>query len=234
MKLNFLGCFLLLLLSQGGCVGGKSGASLPAAEDREAATDVITPAGLPSLGKWMLAPDAAPARWLNEIYYGKRLREPINIILRDHFATSATEATNRLLRALTTAGFPLRFGHSHGYTALIDGECHGQVTSGHFTAFSDEPFELTNNHGRIFGPHLYQGDYIWTAAFSRERLEPLAKVKHEYVSFNQARDTLALKLALMTNFKRVRFVALDNALLKNPTLTTGDHDGMAVLLDARE
>jgi len=196
--------------------------------------DEAFPAGLPAIGKWMIAPDDAPARWLNEVYYGKQLREPVNVIFVDHAAKSAVDATNRLLRALTAAGFPLRFGHSHGYSALIAGARHGQLVAGKATAFSDEPFELNNNHGRIFGPYNYGDTYLFTGAFSRERIDPIAQVKHEFVSFNQARDALAQRMERKTHFQRARFISLDNALLSHPYLTTGDHDGIAVLLEARE
>ena len=152
----------------------------------------------------------------------------------DRAAASAAEATNRLLRALTAAGFPLRFGHSHGYSALLGGVKHAQLVSGKAAAFADHPFELNNNHGRIFGPQVLAGAYLYTAAFSREKVEPLAKVKHEFASFNQARDAFAERMDRKTSFKRTAFIPLDNALLNHPDLTTGDHDGIAVLLEARD
>lgn len=36
-----------------------------------------------AIGKWMIAPDKLPARWLDSTYLGKSLREPINIIIVD-------------------------------------------------------------------------------------------------------------------------------------------------------
>ena len=46
-------------------------------------SNLVQPAGLPQLGKWMLGSDGAAAHWLGEIYDGKRLREPINVIIVD-------------------------------------------------------------------------------------------------------------------------------------------------------
>jgi len=69
----------------------------------------------------MLAPDDAPARWINQIYYGENLRDPVNIIIVDRAATSVADTTNRLPYALAVTGFPLRMGHSSGYSGLIGG-----------------------------------------------------------------------------------------------------------------
>lgn len=224
----------LLLVTGGGCERRAGPVEGPDQLVRASTIDEAFPSGLPPIGKWMIAPDHAPARWLNQVYHGKNLREPINIILVDRGAKSADDATNRLLYALNAAGFPLRLGHSCGYSGLIGSLRFGQLGDGKPAAFSDEIFELKNNHGRIFGPHIHNGVYIFTGAFSREKFDPLAPVKHEFVSFNQARDTLAQQMEWKTNFKRVGFVQLDNALLDHPAFTTGDHDGMAVLLESKE
>ena len=229
-----LSALVLVLAAGGGCMRNQGVVAGSDQGSRIASADEASPAGLPPIGKWMLAPDDAPARWLNQIYYGKNLREPINVIIVDRAAKSAADATNRLLHALSEAGFPLRMGHSRGYAGLIGGVPCGQFGAGKSTAFSDEPFELNNNHGRVFGPFVYNGAYICTAAFSREKVDPLTKLKHEFVSFNQARDTLAQHLEWKTSFKRTGFVPLFNTLLDAPALTTGDHDGIAVLLEAKE
>jgi hypothetical protein len=234
MKPNFQLLGMMLALAACGCMRNQGVVVGAEAEERLSSADEVCPAGLPSIGKWMLAPDDAPARWLNEIYHGKNLREPINLILVDRAATSAAGATNRLLQAMSKAGFPQRFGHSHGYAALIGGVRCGQFGDGKSTAFADEPFELNNNHGRIFGPVACNGAYVFTAAFSRERIDPLTRLKHEFVSFNQARDALAQRLDWKTSFKRAGFVPLYNTLLDAPALTTGDHDGIAILLEAQE
>jgi len=233
---NYFGRILMAMLlcaAGGGCVRNQGVVTGPYQAERASSADEAFPSGLPAIGKWMIAPDGAPAHWLNQIYYGKNLREPINVIIVDRAAKSSADAQERLLRALNVAGFPLRFGHSRGYAGLIGGVRSGQLGTGKSATFSDEPFELNNNHGRLFGPYFYDGAYIFTGAFSREKVDPIAQVKHEFVSFNQARDALAQRMEWRTGFKRTGFIALDNVLLDHPELSTGDHDGIAVLLEAK-
>lgn len=225
---------ILLLVLGSGCTRNRDSVLPPSPAARASSTDEAFPPGLPPIGKWLIAADGVPAHWLNAPYHGKNLREPINVIFLDHAATSAADATNRLLRALAQAGFPLRKGHSSGYSAYVGGVAYHQFPEEPKTAISDEPFEVNNNHGRLFGPvRTATGAYLCTAAFSRERVAPLEQVKHAYVSFNRARDTLAQHLAQHTTFKLTGFVPLDNALLDETALTTGDHDGLAVLLEAK-
>jgi len=222
-----LGCGVLLLA---GCTRLAGPVPPPAL----LAADAVRPDGLPEIGKWMLAPDGWPARWLGATWEGKHLHEPVNVIFVDRAATSPGEATNRLLRALALAGFAVRLGHSSGYSAFIGGQRYEQFPATHATAISDEPFEVNNNHGRLFGPCLFNGVYVCTAAFSRERVAPLEQVKHAYESFNRARDAVAQNLDRKTAFKLAAFVPLQNHLLGRPDVTTGDHDGVAVLLAAHE
>ncbi len=226
-RLLGLGCCALLL-------AGCARLSAPMPPPALLAAEAVRPAGLPELGKWMLAPDGWPARWLGATYNGKPLHEPVNVIFVDYTARSPDDATNRLLRALAAAGFAVRHGHSSGYSAFIGGRRFEQFPATHATALSDEPFEVNNNHGRLFGPCLFNGAYICTAAFSRERVAPLEEVKHAYESFNRARDTVVQNLDRKTTFKLTAFVPLDNCLLGRPDVTTGDHDGLAALLVARE
>ncbi|HMA09972.1 MAG TPA: hypothetical protein VKP68_18985, partial [Ramlibacter sp.] len=54
--------------------------------------------------------------------------------------------------------------------------------------------------------------------------------KHQYVSFNRARDKFADALDGNAGFRRGGFVNLANALVESAELTTGDHDGMAAVL----
>jgi hypothetical protein len=70
------------------------------------------------------------------------------------------------------------------------------------------------------------------AAFSREEVDPFRWLGHRYASFNKARDDFTQKLDRATPFKVSGFVRLDNAILDDPAVTTGDHDGMAVLVRA--
>ena len=192
--------------------------------------DVATPEGLPAIGKWMLTAKGVPSDWLGEIYRGKNLREPINVIILDEGASSAEDAKARLLAAAAHAGYPIRFGHSTGYQGSIGGRLYAQLPQGRDDAFSNDIFEVSNNHGRIFGPHQLGQGYVFAGAFSREEIDPLRDPPHSYNSFNRARDDFTQRLDRSTDFKVSRFVDLGNALIGDPKLTTGDHDGIAVVV----
>jgi hypothetical protein len=56
--------------------------------------------------------------------------------------------------------------------------------------------------------------------------------EHRYASFNQARDDFARDLDRQTLFKSAGLVVLENAIVGDPNVTTGDHDGRAVFLRA--
>ena len=183
-----------------------------------------------AIGKWMIAPDKLPARWLDTKYFGKSLREPINIIIIDERTSDPNEARKNLYLACQSAGFEARKGHSGGYSAFIAGKWYPQLPSEKDQAFSSAPYEFNNNHGRIFGPHISSGKSIFTAAFSREEIDPLEKVKHVFNSFNRARDHFALEMDRQTCFKIKKFINLENVFIADPNITTGDHDGIAVLL----
>ena len=199
-----------------------------------AADDVANPPGLPAIGKWMIDHDGTPAHWLGEILDGKRLHEPINVILIDAGAANAEDARKRLIAALVAAGYPARFGHSTGYRGLIGGVLYGQLPHGRDEAFSNRIFEESNNHGRIFGPHPFGAGFVFIAAFSRERVNLFARPAHRYASFNRARDDLARHLAAGSLFRPAGSVPLGNAMADNPDVTTGDHDGNAALLRAED
>jgi hypothetical protein len=194
--------------------------------------DVATPEGLPAIGKWMLTAKGVPSDWLGEIDRGKNFREPINVIIIDEGAASAEDAKARLLAAAARAGYPVRFGHSAGYQGIIGGQLHAQLPQGMDDAFSNDLFEVSNNHGRIFGPHVMGQAYLFTGAFSREEVDPFRDPPHQYGSFNRARDDFTQRLDRFTDFNVSGFVNLGNALIDNPKITTGDHDGMAVVVRA--
>ena len=219
--------FILLMLA---CSWASAETNLVA--NTNAPMEIAQPVGLPAIGKWMLDSSYQPAHWLGEIYCGKNLREPINLILADPVAKTAEEATERLEKFCKAAGYEIREGHSCGYHGLIGGQLYSQIPNGKHRAFSNVPFELDNNHGRVFGPHPFAGAWWFTAAFSRENVNPLEKVKHRYASFNRARDDVARHLDEKSPYKISGFINLDNALLGEPHVTTGDHDGIAVLLRA--
>lgn len=205
---------------------------LPAASGTQAqqGVDVAAPEGLPAIGKWMLTAKGVPSDWLGEIYRGKNLREPINVIIVDEGAASAEDAKARLLAAAARAGYPVRFGHSTGYQGLIGGQLHAQLPQGRDDAFSNDLFEVSNNHGRIFGPHAFGQGFLFTGAFSREEVDPFRDPPHQYGSFNRARDDFTQRLDRLTAYKVSGFMDLGNALIDDPKLTTGDHDGMAVVV----
>jgi hypothetical protein len=196
------------------------------------ADDRITPPGFPAIGKWMIAPDGTVAHWLGEVYDNKRLREPINVILVDAAAQNADDAKRRLVAAAEAAGYPVRFGHSTGYRALIGDQFYPQLPAGRDEAFSNRIFELSNNHGRLFGPHRMGNVYLSIGAFSREEVRPLHSPAHGYASFTRARDDFSQSLDRSSPFKVSGFVNLANAIVGDPDITTGDHDGVAVVLRA--
>lgn len=194
--------------------------------------NIAKPPGLPEIGHWMLTGQGIASDWLGEIYEGKNLREPINVIIVDEGASSVEDAKARLLAAAAEAGYPIRFGHSTGYQGYIGGQLYAQLPKGWDDAFSNDIFEVNNNHGRIFGPHKAGDAYVFTAAFSREEVDPFGSPKHRYASFNRARDDFTQRLDYYTTYKVSGFVNLGNALIGDPKMTTGDHDGMAVLVRA--
>jgi hypothetical protein len=192
--------------------------------------DIAHPENLPAVGKWMIDRGGSIAHWLGEVFEGKALREPINVILVDEVASDAENAKRRIVAAATAAGYPIRFGHSTGYRGLIGGVFYAQLPAGRDDAFSNAIFELSNNHGRIFGPHRNGPSYVFVGAFSREQLRLFHSPHHGYASFNRARDDFSQKLDGSTPFKQVGFVDLSNAIDGDAKVTTGDHDGFAVLL----
>lgn len=198
----------------------------------EVTPDTVAPSGFPPISKWLLGPDMLPAHWLGEKYYGKQLREPVNVIAIDGLATSAEDAIQRLVTSCKKAGYDKRQGHTGGYRASLGDHLFVQLPSEKDHAFSDAPFELNNNHGRFFGPLLWKGNYYFIGAFSREKVEPLSKIKHQYLSFNQARDHFADRMDKSTFFRMTGFVDLHNTFVNHPDMTTGDHDGIAVILSA--
>ncbi|MGD0781985.1 MAG: hypothetical protein ABSA30_03890 [Candidatus Aminicenantales bacterium] len=196
--------------------------------------DVARPAGLPEIGRWMMGPDLTFAHWIGELFEGKRLREPINIIMSDSFAADETRAEQRLLEFCGKAGFTIRSGHSSGYNGWLDGRLYPQIPRQEHHCLSDEPFEMNNNHGRLFGPARRGSEFIFIGALSREKVSLLVEAKHGYVSFNRARDAFADALTRRAGFSIRGDVALDNAILGDPETGTGDHDGVAVWLAAPE
>jgi hypothetical protein len=181
----------------------------------------------------MLDRHLRPASWLGTLYLGRMLREPINVVIVDPVASSAADAVARLFRVCKAAGYEVRDGHSGGYRAHIGGALYTQLPGGKGKAFANHPFELHNNHGRIFGPVRVKDGWLFIGAFSREKLVPFSKAEHIFMSFAQARDEFSSKVGLATDYKVRGFLDLGNAVVGDPAVTTADHDGKAVLLKAQ-
>lgn len=213
-----------------GMPGGPALAAAPRPEE----DGLVAPAGMPPFGKWMYTSLLKRANWLGVPYKGKTLYEPVNIIIVDAYAKNTKEALARLLTAAHKAGFPARWGHSTGYQAFIADAFTTQVKGKKHHAFSDAAWSKANNHGRIFGPVLFDGKYWFAAAFSRQSVSLLRKVRHRYVSFNEARDKFALAMNNATAYKVSRLIEMENALTGPGMESAGDHDGLAVFLETVE
>ena len=187
---------------------------------------------VPSIGKWMIAPSGQVANWIGKPVDGKEIYEPINVILFDPIAKTAVEAHDRLVAASARANFLVRSGHSSGYAGNIDGAVYPELPWGPGDAFSDAPFVLSNNHGRIFGPHKMPTGWLFVGAFSREAIAPTQQVKHSYESLNRSRDAFAHGMVTQGGYRVTSFISLDNTILDQPARGTGDHDGIAILLEA--
>ncbi len=181
--------------------------------------------GLPVIGKWMFDSTEMPSSWLGKKLDGKSIMEPINIIIVDSVSKSDDEAKQNLISAFDKAGYKDRWGHSSGYKGLIGGSYYSQLPEKYFHAFSNHPLEFDNNHGRIFGPHSSNGVYYFTGALSRE-----SGYFHNYISFTQARDEFAEAIDSKTLYKLIRKESLNNSIVSD-SLTTGDHDGNAILIN---
>jgi hypothetical protein len=163
--------------------------------------------------------------------------EPINVIVRVVRPLSASAATKRLLQAMDTAGFGPKGGHTVGYTASIEGKIYSQLPTGDGEAFSNGDLMTTNDHGRFFGPMLWSkdGNAYFVGSFGRETpsLQDLVygtQYFHRYVSFNQARDALVEALITKGRARSAGKIRMGN-ILKKGLENTGDHDGIAPLLE---
>ncbi len=191
-----------------------------------ASSDLAHPKGLPVIGKWMITPSNKPANWLGLKFHGKEIKEPINVVIIDSRSKTSEEAIGRISKYCAEAGFKPRRGHSSGYSGYIGTSLYPQIPRKNRYAFSDRPPEFKNDHGRIFGPYKSEGKFYFTGAFSREKLD---RRGHDYVSFVKAREEFAARITSKTELKMTRKVFLDN-MITSETLTTGDHDGSAIVL----
>jgi hypothetical protein len=183
------------------------------------------------IGKWMLKRSGALADWPSPAYPFKTLYQPINVVIVDSTSTTAAESAEKVNAAFTAAGFPAQQLHSTGYQGAINGVVYGQQPTGSQEAFSNAHWLLVNDHGRVFGaaPGPGGAGFVWTASFSREQ-PGLANLNptHIYVSFDKARNTVRDGL-VGSGATDLGLVDLGNKLTGR-TITTGDHDGYAVVI----
>lgn len=185
-----------------------------------------------NIGKWMLKDDNEIANWGGKPYEDKTLLEPVNVIIVDPTSTSASQAARRLNRAMFLSGFPARPLHSFGFNGSIDDVTYGQKPQAALLGYSNNFFLLPNDHGRIFGPDPVETEqgFVWSGAFSTEEVAFSGGAPgHVYVSSNQARNALAYQLVASGQATYAGTVPLENAY-NTDAVTTGDHDGYAVVL----
>jgi hypothetical protein len=188
---------------------------------------------LPPINGWLLHGDSSYANWLGIKYFGKTLREPINVILVDRHSATPQAAVSKLVAECRKAGYGVELGHSSGYRGIINGTEYAQVPHKKHVAFANHDFFKTNNHGRIMGPAPWSGGFIFIGAFSEERPAFAGRLEHVFVSFSAARDDFAGKMNARTQYRVAGTYPLENVLATQAE-TTADHDGNAVVLVATE
>ena len=187
------------------------------------------PEGL-QIGRWLLTGREVPANWLGQKFQGKMMREPINVILVDEVAATPDAAVQYLLESCEAIGYLSRPGHSSDYRGQIGNVIYSQLPRQQNHAFSNAMYILPNNHGRIFGPHFFAGYYYFSGALSREAINLFAEVRHVYASFEMAKQDFAARMQASGRYFVVGAIAMENVFLPSESMTTGDHDGTAILL----
>ena len=187
------------------------------------------PEGL-QIGRWLLTGREVPANWLGQKFQGKMMREPINVILVDEVAATPDAAVQYLLESCEAIGYLSRPGHSSDYRGQIGNVIYSQLPQEENHAFSNAMYIFPNNHGRIFGPHFFAGRYYFAGALSRESINLFSEVRHVYASFEKAKQDFAVRMKAGGRYSVVGAVAMENAFSPNESMTTGDHDGTAILL----
>ena len=187
------------------------------------------PEGL-QIGRWLLTGREVPANWLGQKFQGKMMREPINVILVDEVAATPDAAVQYLLESCEAIGYLSRPGHSSDYRGQIGNVIYPQLPQEENHAFSNAMYIFPNNHGRIFGPHFFAGRYYFAGALSRESINLFSEVRHVYASFEMAKQDFAARMQAGGRYSVAGAVAMENVFLPSESMTTGDHDGTAVLL----
>ena len=186
------------------------------------------------IGQWLLTEQEVPASWLGQKVQGKTMREPINIILIDEVAKTPEAAVQYLLESCDRIGYRSRRGHSSDYRGQLGNRIYLQLPRERNHAFSNAFYILPNNHGRIFGPYSYYGKYYFAGAFSREGINLFAEVRHVYVSFEMAKQDFAARIEASGRYEVAGAVDMGSALTDHESLTTGDHDGTALVLQRKK
>lgn len=184
---------------------------------------------LSRLGPWMLRSDGTPARWLGIPFRGKTLVEPINVVLVDPVSRTRQQAISRAISEARLAGYHDEWGHSSGYWAQIGDGLYTEIPDNQPRAFSNRGFYQTNNHGRIMGPALVDGRFVFVASFSTERPSFFPSFRHLFVSFVKARDDFCAQMNLRSAYRIEGVIFLGN-VLEEGEKTTGDHDGRVTIL----
>ena len=187
------------------------------------------PEGL-QIGRWLLTGREVPANWLGQKFQGKMMREPINVILVDEVAATPDAAVQYLLESCEAIGYLSRPGHSSDYRGQIGNVIYSQLPQEENHAFSNAMYIFPNNHGRIFGPHFFAGRYYFAGALSRESINLFSEVRHVYASFEMAKQDFAARMQAGGRYSVAGAIAMENVFLPSESMTTGDHDGTAVLL----
>lgn len=206
-------------------LAGPSSQATPSPDD-----DVATQYG--DIGKWMLKVNNQIADWGGKRYAGKTLLEPVNVIIVDPKSTSRSQAARGLNNAMSRSRFPAQPLHSFGFRGRIDDVTYGQKPKTPLLSYSNNFFLFRNDHGRFFGPDPMATDagFVWSGAFSTEQVGFTGLLPgHVYVSSNAARAALAHQLVTSGQATYAGLVPLENAY-NTDTVTTGDHDGFAVVL----
>jgi len=201
----------------------------PVSQSLPAVQQTRLPEGL-QVGRWLLTGREVPANWLGQKFQGKMMREPINIILVDEVAATPDAAVQYLLESCETIGYLSRRGHSSDYRGQLGNIIYSQFPRQENHAFSNAMYILPNNHGRIFGPHFFAGYYYFSGALSREAINLFAEVRHVYASFEMAKQDFAARMQASGRYSVAGAVAMENAFPPGESMTTGDHDGTAILL----
>jgi len=193
--------------------------------------EVVSKNELPVFGKWMLNYSYNIASWLGVKLDSKLVREPINIILIDRRSQSIEEAEQRLEESCNRAGYPSRFGHSFGYFGIIGENFYSQFPTNWLSAYSNNVYTETNDHGRFFGPYYVEGKYYFIGAFSREDFVFNLFAPHTFNSFIAAREDFTNNLIEKSDYHLIGTINMDNQIYDSTEYTTGDHDGQAAVLE---